>query len=827
MASPAQLKVLLDLSDGAEFNETTEDCYDISDIVMTAHTRRGRSKELDKIESGYAVITVVDENGDFNPDNSDSPYFGKLKPSNKIRLYPLYNDGSGDFRYPDIFTGYITNYLNRFSMGVNSANEIVIEANDAFKVFNSYSITDVVNSTSGDSSDERINAILDEISWPSSLRLFETSALSLAADQGDLRTVLDAIRQVEDTEVGLFYIDGSGVAQFKNRTTVNVTPNTADAYVFSDTGSDTTYNGISFSQNDNILINRVTVRSYDGTNEVTVYNSSSETSYFSRSGERNNVLVTSTNDLTEIAQQLLFNLEDPSIDIESIVLNITDYEAFDRVIAALYLDIFFVPIAVYKTMPNNTSIQRIGWVQGVNHDITPSGWVVTAFTGLTSFTGNWLTNFVGAGFRGPSNRLLYVPSLAILDGSNIIAWFGPFVKVNAYGDVILQQGYSPSGGFNNANQDSYVAGITSDNNNNFYIVNADKPVSYQGLKIYKINRNLEIAWGIKLSLDNSYNDDFAERVTQVCDLDGNLYVFYSDTEKIYFVPVTNDGICSTTANEYYIYSSEDTVTVIDSVFHDNHIYAIVWIHPYDASTSTYELLKLDTTGAIVDQIGLDLNVTEFWPLRSMTIDNNGNIYMVYVALSSGGKYNIGILKLNSDYDIVWNKYYKNNDTADDASPQRIQIDSNGNLILLVGRGKYETIIKFDNQGEILDQVKLSTNSVNDNGIIAKSLILDSENSMIMTAGITDTSLSLINPTYNAIVIKLKPTFNVKGTYAYFGSTEFVYSTGDYYFGTDGATTITGTSLELMSTTYMYSTTDGYITTTNAAASEIFTLEFDS
>lgn len=337
MATPVVLKALLDLSDGTTFNETSADCYDISDIVITANTRRGRSRELDKIESGYAVITVIDDNGNFNPDNSASPYYGKLKPGNKLRLYPMYNNGTGDFRYPDIFTGYIFNYGTRFSMGVDSANKVVIEAYDAFKIFNSVSITEVTNSTTGDSSDERIGQILDEISWPAGLRSFETSTLSLADDQGNLRTVLDAIRQVEDTEAGLVFVDGSGVVQFKNRATANLPPDFDLAYKFSDDGTKTSYNDLRLTQNDELLINRITVRSYDGTNAITVYDSTSETDYFSRSAERADVLLTSTTDLTALGNQLLENYKDPSLQIDRIILNLAEYEQIDRVVAGLSL----------------------------------------------------------------------------------------------------------------------------------------------------------------------------------------------------------------------------------------------------------------------------------------------------------------------------------------------------------------------------------------------------------------------------------------------------------------------------------------------------------
>jgi hypothetical protein len=424
MASPVQLKVLLDLSDGVTFNETSNLCFDISDIIISAHTRRGRNREIDKIQAGYAVITVVDENGYFNPDNPDSPYYGRLIPGRKIRLYPEYNDGSGNFRYPNIFTGYITNYNLNFAIGLNAANEVTIETYDALRLFNSVSITNVVNATTDDTSDERINAILDEIAWPSSLRMFETSALQLDADQGDLRTVFDAIRQVEDTEAGLFYIDGSGVAQFKNRTSVNTLPDLNNAYKFSDNGVDTSYNALQLIQDDAMLYNKVTVRSYDGTNEVTVSSTTSIDTYLTRSAERNNVLLSTTNELEDLANVLLAQRETSSLQIQSITLNLSDYEVIDRVIAALYFEIFFIPVNVEKTLAGNTFLSRLGWVQGVNHDITQHTWTVTAFTGLTEFT-DVATYVIGAQ-AGTSNNV----------------WSTTAVDVSGYNIYTANLGYS-------------------------------------------------------------------------------------------------------------------------------------------------------------------------------------------------------------------------------------------------------------------------------------------------------------------------------------------------------------------------------------------------
>lgn len=665
MASPVQLKVLLDLSDGAEFNEASSNCFDISTIVMTAHTRRGRSKELDKIESGYSVITVLDDNGDFNPDNADSPYYGKLKPGNKLRLYPLYDDGTGEFRYPDIFTGYITNYLNRFSMGVTSANEVVIEANDAFKIFNSYSITDVVNSTSGDSSDERIDAILDEISWPAGLRTFETSALSLGADAGDLRTILDAIRQVEDTEVGLFYIDGSGVAQFKNRTTVNVAPNIDDAYIFSDDGVETGYNGITFSQNDNTLINRVTVRSYDGTNEVTVYDSTSEVSYFSRSAERNNVLVTSTSDLTDLANQLLTNFKDSNVDIESIILNLTDYEQIDRIIAALYFDIFFIPIAVSKTMPNDTILSRLGWVQGVNHDITKSSWLVTAFTGLTEPAPlSWLnetgTNLNVVTVFSDTTKAIYGE---LTNSSDV--YLG-LIKFDAAGNLVWQKKFYPS-----SDSSTIAQNFRLDGGNNLY--------GFNNTRLWKISSSGIEIWSKIITWENNsiIGIDIDPDDNVYCVLSLGAIIALDSSGAILWQIETYDNY---DPNSYSDYLQNIRVT-------DAAIYVSGYVRPNPDTGLSGLILKLDLSGNLVwrYKIESDTGLTTF--LQTGLCINTTNDY-IYTAMASSANDGTSILTLadaGASLSIVSQTRYANSNLIPGVSD--ISLNNSGNhLITLAATG---------------------------------------------------------------------------------------------------------------------------------------------
>jgi hypothetical protein len=60
---------------------------DITDQVMKVSTRRGRNRILSKFEAGTATVTLNDPDSDFNPQNTSGPYYGKLLPLRKIRIY--------------------------------------------------------------------------------------------------------------------------------------------------------------------------------------------------------------------------------------------------------------------------------------------------------------------------------------------------------------------------------------------------------------------------------------------------------------------------------------------------------------------------------------------------------------------------------------------------------------------------------------------------------------------------------------------------------------------------------------------------------------------
>ena len=118
------------------------DVVDVSDIALQVSIRRGRNRILNKFEAGTATVILADDNGDFSAENTSSPYYGKLLPLRKIRIYADYDDGGGTDRYY-LYSGYITAYNSTYGVGVEDTSKITLQCVDGFRLLNSILIDTV------------------------------------------------------------------------------------------------------------------------------------------------------------------------------------------------------------------------------------------------------------------------------------------------------------------------------------------------------------------------------------------------------------------------------------------------------------------------------------------------------------------------------------------------------------------------------------------------------------------------------------------------------------------------------------------------------------
>lgn len=340
-----------------------DDLVDISSIILRASIRRGRNRILNKFEAGTAVVEIKDDTGDWNPANTAGPYYGKLVPLRKIRIFADYEG----IRYY-LFSGFITSYDTQFAIGADEVSKVILNCVDGFRLLNNVAISTVADTGAGQLSGTRIEKLLDASNWPTSQRAIDAGNSTMQADPGTAdRTVLGAIQTVEDSEFGGFFMSAEGDATFYSRNTVSIYADSTPT-VFSDDGTGISYAQIDLAFDDTLIVNNVSVQRLNGTNQV-VSDQTSIDSYFIHSGARTGILVESDTEALDQATMILESRKDATLRIDSMTLNLVDDGQEARNIAGVNLEIFDL-VTVTKAMPGSTSITRELFVQGVQHDIT-------------------------------------------------------------------------------------------------------------------------------------------------------------------------------------------------------------------------------------------------------------------------------------------------------------------------------------------------------------------------------------------------------------------------------------------------------------------------
>jgi hypothetical protein len=352
------------------------DVVDVSDIALRVSIRRGRNRVLNSFEAGTASVVLEDENGDFNPQNSSGPYFGKLLPLRKIRIFADYDDGSGLERYY-LYSGYITSFDNIFRVGLDEVSTVTFQCVDAFRLLQNVNITTVAGSSAGQTTGARIENLLDIASFPVSQRLIDVGDTLVQADPGTDRTLLGACQTIEQSELGGFFIDDEGNAVFLSRTTVSEKADETPL-LFNDNGTDISYQSIDFAYDDTQIFNDITVTRLGGVAQNVQSTSSIET-FFIHSGSRTGLLMQTDAEALDQASMLLNAREDALLRIDSIGLNLMDSTSSDRIVAGLESDLFTL-INVTKTGQATTSFNLELFVQGITHDITPNTWTTRFLT---------------------------------------------------------------------------------------------------------------------------------------------------------------------------------------------------------------------------------------------------------------------------------------------------------------------------------------------------------------------------------------------------------------------------------------------------------------
>jgi hypothetical protein len=383
VATPT-LVVTFDFSSGAVFGypfiigegvlgfntlaDQAADTIDISNQVNKVAIRRGYNLLQEEFQAGTATVRVLDQNGDWNPTNPTSPYFGKLVPLRKVRI-------SADDEF--LFSGYTISYNYTWDKEQN-IGYVDIELSDAFRLFNMSNITTVTGATAGETTGNRITDILDTIGFPTSMREIEAGSTTVQADPGTARTSLQAIKNMEFSEQGAFYILPSGNAEFLSRATIQAKSGVNPTF-FSNDNTGISYRNIVTALDDKLIINSTSITRANSSNPQVANNTASQIKYFPHSYTATDLLVQTDAQALDIAQAYTATRAETTLRVDALTLDLNTAGYTAGTTAALTLD-FFDTIRVKNVGQDGTIIDKTLQCMGVSHEITPGTWNTTFVT---------------------------------------------------------------------------------------------------------------------------------------------------------------------------------------------------------------------------------------------------------------------------------------------------------------------------------------------------------------------------------------------------------------------------------------------------------------
>jgi hypothetical protein len=389
MTLPATVKVSFDFSSGPVFglpltlgdsengilgtNVLAAQAAFVVDLTNTATSikiRRGRDLIQDQFNAGTCTVRVIDETGQWNPQNTASQFYPLLEPLRKLRISAEYE---GILHY--LFSGYTTEYRYTFPKN-EELGYVDIIASDAFNLFNKSAVTTVAGSNAGDLTGTRVNQILDQIGFPTGQRGIDAGDSTVQDDPGTLRSVLQALKDVEFSEFGGLYMSAGGDVIFRERTdaleTIGGTPTVFDQ------GSNINYSSLRLAFDDKLVFNVANFKRIGGS-MVQVIDQPSIDKYFPHTITKEDLLNQTDSEVGSLARAYIASRAKTDIRIDAITLDLLTPNYDAGVTAALTLD-FFSPVQITNIQPGGSTITKTLQVFGVTHDITPNSWFTTFTT---------------------------------------------------------------------------------------------------------------------------------------------------------------------------------------------------------------------------------------------------------------------------------------------------------------------------------------------------------------------------------------------------------------------------------------------------------------
>jgi hypothetical protein len=389
MSLPATISVSFDFSQGATFgypftigdarngiigvntfgsSAVVEPTVDLSNVTRSIKINRGRNIMRDTYEAGTCTVRVLDPQSYFNPQNTASPYFGYLTPLRKLRVAAT-TATAQEF----LFSGYVDSYKYYYPTG-QEIGYVDIVCSDAFRLFQMANVSTVTDATAGQTTGTRIGKILDQVSFPTSMRITDTGSTTVQADPATARTALAALKAAEFAEQGAFFIRTDGTAEFKDRT--DVVSSLAPAAIEFNQSGGIPYSDLKYAFDDKLIINQASMQRIGGTAQVAT-DATSSAKYFPHGTTVTDMIPQTDEQVLNIAKMYVATRAETTIRIDAMTLDLLDPAVPTNTIIGLD---YFDNVKITNIQPDNSTIVKTLQVQGLAWDITPNSMKCTVTT---------------------------------------------------------------------------------------------------------------------------------------------------------------------------------------------------------------------------------------------------------------------------------------------------------------------------------------------------------------------------------------------------------------------------------------------------------------
>jgi hypothetical protein len=235
--------------------------------------------------------------GQYDPTNTDGPYFGGLRPFRQIRIRAFTEETDAPFTIGDsfvggedvlgtsvipigLFTGFVESWEQEWDPqpSPNPDASVTISAVDAFGVL--AKMQGIALNSANYYSSDAIAAILDVV-WPNAPRSFEQGTNVVDYTAESLANVLTTLQEFDASEGGLFFTAGDGTLRFYNKQHLGLYP-PASADTWGDAVDERQYQNLSTSHDEGSIINDVTAMLFDGSVGASERDITSEAHYIRR-----------------------------------------------------------------------------------------------------------------------------------------------------------------------------------------------------------------------------------------------------------------------------------------------------------------------------------------------------------------------------------------------------------------------------------------------------------------------------------------------------------------------------------------------------------------